>query len=131
MDFILEEKMIKRFFVKERAERFLFELKSKKKRRTCIWRINSDTVKENHCHAVSCKMSSSKQLTKFLIDNGADNICYVMSIDESIDGKNLPLAEAVNEIYGRGTALLFFENAQMGYLECEYESGYAERYLLK
>lgn len=54
-----------------------------------------------------------------------------MSIDESIDGKNLPLAEAVNEIFGCGTALLFFDKAQMGYLECEHESGIAERYLLK
>lgn len=127
MNLEIERKIINSFIIKTKAERIIYELSSKK-RRECIWKLNSGIfVPEN---IIGADLSKS-EILKMLADNGAEKDCYVLSIDESIDGREMKLSEAMDEVYGNGPVLVSCIHGKLAYLECEQEKGAPERLIIK
>lgn len=123
----LEKKIINALVIKQKAERVLYELSSKK-RRECIWKFKSDLFTPEY--RINADLSKA-QILNMLCDNGAGEDCYVLSIDEEIDGKEMKLSEALDEVFGRGPALLSCIHGKLAYFECEQERGAPERLIIK
>ena len=89
-----EEKIIKAFFLKERRDRYLMLLGSKKRR-------NEALDKLNHCKDFDSRfiqwLPSNADIFNILRKEGAPDKAYIISDSKEIDGKTLPLADAIHE----------------------------------
>jgi hypothetical protein len=99
-----EEKTIGAFIVSPRRSRYLLCLASKKRRGPFL-----DCL--NHCRHLDERfatlMKSNADIAAELRRRGAPDACYVISATEGIDGKTLPLEEAIEaaEMGGWGTII--------------------------
>lgn len=88
-----EEKIIRAFFLKERHDRYLMLLGSKKRR-------NEALNKLNHCRDLDPRfiqwLPSNADIVKILKQKGAPEQAYIISDSKEIDGKTLPLADAIH-----------------------------------
>ncbi|PGU12510.1 hypothetical protein COD22_31025, partial [Bacillus thuringiensis] len=94
MDKEYEEAFVKKFFSKRLRDRVLFELFSPKKRRDALWRLNhnySVALNEKYIVSITQRIANIDELLQLLKNHGAEDNCYVMSLNEDIDGKHLPL----------------------------------------
>lgn len=72
------------------------------------------------------------ELVKELRGLGAAARCYCLCTDAELDGREVPLAEAVAALVGRGLpVLLVCRPGVLAYFEPEYESGPGRRYILQ
>lgn len=126
----IEKSIVKAFVVENKAERLLYELSSRKKRRECIWGMNTSLFKPNCCEKIDSKSFSPQSAAEYLARFSAAEHCYVLSIDEQLDGKLLKTEEAINELIGSGPFLLSFDHGRSAYFEGETEKGAPERCLL-
>lgn len=127
MNLEIERRIINSFIIKTRAERIIYELSSKN-RRECIWKLEKELFIPEYCTEED---HSKAEILKILCNNGAGKECYVMSIDEEIDGKEMKLSEALEEVYGRGPALISCVHGKLAYFEGEQEKGAPERLIIK
>lgn len=124
----IEEQIVCSFVTASRKERILHELSSKK-RRTCIWKLCKELFDQSFCLEID-RAKSVADILVLLKNKGAQDDCYVMSIDERIDGAVMPLEDALEAVFGYGPALVSCSHGKLAYLECERESGAPERIIL-
>jgi hypothetical protein len=99
-----EEALVRAFIAPERRTRWLEGLASAKRRRKQLDRLN-------HCRDLDDRYAtavpSSADVAALLRSRGAPETCYVLSDTPGLDGREMPLAEAVceAELAGWGTLL--------------------------
>ena len=135
MDKALEEVIVKSFFVKRIQPRVLFELFSSKRRDDAIDRLchnYSDTLREEFMIEIPRPNSDPAEIEKLLKRQGAGNDCYVMSMNEKIDGKHLLLTSALEEAVGDGfPSIVYCISGKLAYFEAEQGYGPPPRFILK
>ncbi|PEL48040.1 hypothetical protein CN605_05670 [Bacillus toyonensis] len=135
MDKEYEEAFVKIFFSKNLRDRVLFELFSPKKRRDALWRLNHNynvALNEKYIVSITQRIANTDELLQLLKNHGAKDSCYVMSLNENVDGKHLPLHIAVEKIafYGLSSIISCVPD-KLAYFQAEQDYGSRERYLLK
>jgi hypothetical protein len=135
MDKELEETIVKAFFSKRIQQRVLFELFSAKKRMEALNRLNhnySSTLREELMIEIPKPNSSPLEIEKLLRKQGAGKDCYVMSWNDSIDGKHMSLTSALKVAIGEGfPSLVSCIPGQLAYFEAEQIYGPPPRFILK
>ncbi len=134
MDKVIEECIVKSYFIKNRQDRILHELNSEKRNRA-IWRLSHnylDYLKQNCLIEISRPNSDYLEIARILKNHGAGDLCYVLSINTEIDGKHLNLLEALEKAVGFGLpSIVSCIPGKLAYFEAEQEYGAPPRYLLK
>ncbi len=135
MDKQVEEIIVRTFFNKRVQDRILFELSSKTKRTMAIGRLSHnylDVLKNQYMTELYKPNSNFNDIAALLREEGAGNICYVISYNYNIDGIYLPLLTALEEAVGFGMpSLISCIPNKLLYLECEQVFGPPPRYILK
>ncbi|SNT49388.1 hypothetical protein SAMN05444672_13344 [Bacillus sp. OK838] len=129
----MEKTIVKSFFTKRLQDRILFELSSAKKRKDALSRLCHSyrtTLREEYIIEIPKPNSDPADIAKLLKQNGAD--CYVISWDEDIDGKELPLLTALEKAVGMGMpSIISCIPNKLAYFEAEQEALPSPRFLLK
>ena len=125
-----EEQFVRSFIVRKKRDRYLTQLESKKGRPALLNGFN-------HCHdldrryvtLIPSNQQSATSIESLLRQKGAPGTCYVMSGDRDIDGREMSLSDALDEIVGVniGTFVSCLPG-KLGYFEMEDLS---ERYILE
>ena len=122
------EALIEAFVVSERRERYLFLARTPKRRteltnRLAHWR---DFDTRRAATLPSEAQVSPTAVAHFLQAHGAPRECYVLSESHEIDGRLMPLAEALAALVGRGMGtVLSCIPGRLAY----YESEEGDRYV--
>ena len=94
-----ETKTINAFIVKEKRERYKLLLSNSKKRRVALDHLN-------HSHDLDEKyvtwLSSNASVERMLRHEGSPEEVYVISDTKEIDGRLMPLSEALSETFSGG-----------------------------
>ena len=100
-----EEQLIKAFVAPARQERYLSLLASAKGREKFLARLAHHMAKELNPDCAQSINGSAKEIETLLKAKGAPDTCYVVSENSKIDGKEMKLLEALEEVvgYGMGT----------------------------
>jgi hypothetical protein len=124
-----EEHFARSFVVPEKKERYLSLLQSARGRKKLIAGFH-------HCRDLDSRFvklipsdrQSAQSIEESLKKSGAPEVCYVMSENPKIDGKQMNLSSALLEIVGMDAgALVSCIPGKLAYFEME---GLSERYLL-
>jgi hypothetical protein len=124
-----EEHFARAFVVPEKKERYLSLLQSERGRKKLIAGFH-------HCRDLDSRFAklipsdrqSAQSIEESLKKSGAPEVCYVMSENPKIDGKEMNLTAALLEIVGMDAgALVSCIPGKLAYFEMEGLSG---RYLL-
>ncbi|MGU7369553.1 hypothetical protein [Bacillus cereus] len=131
----MKKHLSKNFFSKRLRDRVLFELFSPKKRRDALWRLNHNynvVLNEKYITSITQRIANTDELLQLLKNYGAEDSCYVMSLNEDVDGRHLPLHIAVEKIafYGLSSIISCVPD-KLAYFQAEQDYGSRERYLLK
>lgn len=127
----IEESFVKRYIVRNRQERLLYELGNKKKRIDGIARFCHGTpelIKESTIVYSGNDISFGE--LKELIDNSNEMSFYVISYYESLDAKFISSDSVLSEIIGRGMASIAIFN-HFVIIETEQVQGPAMKYVLR
>lgn len=128
-----EEAFVNTFVRKDRRERALFELGSESKRGKFLNRLCHDyagVFNARYLRPVP-QAGEGGSVLKLLRESGAAGTCHVISCNEAIDGKQLPLEDAVRAAVGFGLpSILVFAPDSLAYFEAEQEKGAPPRFLL-
>ena len=124
-----EEALIRAFILPQRQSRYL-ELLPKPKRRKDVTRELAHFKHVDMRFAVQIPPSQRgcSGILRILKAKGAPDICYAISEDDELDGKELPLSESLKKIvgYGMGTFLSCLPG-RLAYFEDEDERWILER----
>ncbi|AFU13424.1 TPA: hypothetical protein QCY38_004575 [Bacillus toyonensis] len=135
MDKKLEEIIVKSFFTKRLQNRVLFELSSSKKRKDAIGRLCHNyrtTLREEYMIEIPKPNSCPIDIGDLLKKHGAVDSCYAILWDTKIDGKTLPLLDALEAAVGMGMpSILYSITNQVAYFEAEQETLPSPRFILK
>lgn len=125
---IIEAEFVRTFVIKERQERALFELASHNKRGQFFNKLCHDFEQIlDDRFMTTVKEPIFNELKSY----GAPKNCYVMSWGE-LDGRTLPLFDALDEIIGFGfPSLVLCIPRKLAYFEAEQEKGPSPRFLLR
>ena len=114
MDAAVEKEIVRRYFSKARQDRALYALQSSKR------------------HSGRQEFSPGSDIRSELKRQGCGRLCYVISIEESIDGTYAPVEDAIQSTIGNGPALMVFNEANLAYFEGEHEIGSkTKRFLIR
>lgn len=120
-----EEVTIHAFIASHRRDRWLLKLESNRHRGEILDRLN-------HCADLDPRnarwLASNTDVVGLLKSHGAPEVCYVLSACESIDGREMPLEEAVAKTESGGWGTLV--SCIPGRLAYYYDEGGARRALL-
>lgn len=123
-----EELFIKAFVIKDRQDRYLSLVTSKKGRSKFLQYLPHIISSEFDPKYVKGVNGSSKDIYEMLKSKGAARECYVISELSEIDGQVLSLSEALNQVTGRGmAAVLICVESKLAYFEGEESN---DRYIL-
>ncbi len=90
--------VVNAFFLKERKERYLFLLKSKKRRSEALKRLNhSSDIDEKHI----MWLPSNANIYDILKKEGSPDQVFIIS-DSELDGSTMDLKEAIKETSSHG-----------------------------
>ena len=121
-----EEATIRAFVSPSRRERWLGLLASAKRRRSFLGRLN-------HCRDIderyATPVPSSANIAAVLRSHGAPETCYVLSDIPTIDGRELPLDEAIDQVESAMWGTLI--SCVPGRLAYYYDECGARRWLLQ
>jgi hypothetical protein len=135
MDKEIEEIIVKSFFNKRIQQRVLFELSSSKKRGDAIGRLNHnylDTLRNEFMIEIPKPNSDPDEIEKLMKEQGAGKNCYVMSSDSEMDGKELPLTTAIEELIWYGMpSIISCIHGKLAYFQAEQSYGPPPRFILK
>jgi hypothetical protein len=119
---IPEEQLVRRFFLRERQERFLEGLANPRKRRKITGEFcHFKSLDWKHAVPIPPAQHTPQGIYSLLKQFGAPDQCWVLSDDSTIDARTLDLKEALDEIVGRTLAtflccidgkLVYFENEE-------------------
>lgn len=131
----MEELIVKSFFEKNVQDRVLHELFSPKKRDHALNRLCHEyqrMLKSKYMIEILPPNSDPQDIYELLIKNGAKKKCYSLSYNENIDGKKLPLLEALEHAVGFGfPSIISCIPGELAYFEAEQVYGSPPRYILK
>jgi hypothetical protein len=96
-----EEDLIKAFFVPTKRERYLEMIANPRKRKKFLLELSHfKALDPRYCFAVPKVEHTAEQIAAFLTRKGATPSCWVTSEDSDLDGKELPLLEALKKVVG-------------------------------
>ncbi|MGB8061923.1 MAG: hypothetical protein WCF26_08515 [Candidatus Sulfotelmatobacter sp.] len=124
-----EEDLIKAFFVSTKRERYLEMIAKPKKRKKFLLELaHFKALDPRHCCAIPKAEHTAEQIAAFLRRKGAPQTCWVTSEASELDGKEMPLLEALREVLGRqmGTFLSCVPG-KLAYFEDEDDRWILER----
>ncbi|MFJ7730239.1 hypothetical protein ACIQXV_29710 [Neobacillus sp. NPDC097160] len=131
----IEEIIVKSFFNKGIQQRMLFELSSSKKRGDAIGRLNHnylDTLRNEFMFEIPKPNSDPEEIEKLIKEQGAGKNCYVMSWHSGVDGKELPLKTAIEELIWYGMpSIISCIHGKLAYFQAEQDFGSPPRFMLK
>lgn len=131
----MEELIVKSFFEKNVQERVLHELATPKKRDHALNRLCHEyqkMLKGKYLIEIPPPNSDPQDIYELLKRNGAEKMCYSLSYNEKIDGKELPLQEALEQAVGFGfPSIISCVPGELAYFEAEQDFGPSPRYILK
>ncbi len=125
-----ERLLIQSFVRPQKRARLISFLRNSKLRRKLLNSLyHFNDLDERFAYRVPTAEDSAEGINRLLKCEGAPDACWVMSTDESLDGRNLPLDEAISAIVGCGQGS--FVSCIPG--ELAYHEGETphERYVLK
>ena len=127
---IHEVEFARNFIVPEKRARYLTLLESKEGRKKLLNGFNHcRDLDPRFARRVPDNQSSVGSIEVILRQKGAPDMCYVMSDNADIDGRELPLAEALSTTVGMDAGTLVSCIAgELAYFEME---GFHGRYILK
>ncbi len=135
MEKTTEKEFVETFVLKKKRERSIFELNSKKKRRVFFSKLchrYADIIDSRYMKELKSQNSSPSDIFQILMKQGAGNNCYMLSYFEDLDGKSMPLTEALDNCVGRGMpSVVICDPGKLVYFEAEQESGPPPRFILK
>lgn len=130
-----EELIVRSFFDKRVQERVLYELFKPEKRNLALHRLchsYKKMLKVKYITEIPPPNSDPEDIFELLKRNRAEKICYSLSYNKDIDGKELPLQEALKHAVGFGfPSIILCRPGELVYFEAEQEYGAPPRYLLK
>lgn len=98
---IHEELFARNFIVAEKRERYLFMLESKKGRKKLIAGFyHLSDLEEKYATEVPPSQQWAKNIYGMLKVKGSPDVCYMISTNEKLDGKESPLIDVLEEIAG-------------------------------
>jgi hypothetical protein len=119
-----EEELIESFIVPTKRQRYLdFVSKPKTRQKFLLELAHFKSLDPRYLLAIPPNKQHAKDLALILTQKGAPPLCWVTSEDHRLDGKELPLLEALGDVVGRqmGTflscipgRLAYFEGEDMG-----------------
>ncbi|MED4285197.1 hypothetical protein P4679_25080 [Priestia megaterium] len=131
----IEKIIVKSFFAKRIQDRVLFELSSAKKRKDALSRLchtYRTTLKEDYMITIEKPNSDPAEIVSLLKKNGAGDTCYVISWDEEMDGKELPLLTALENAVGMGMpSIVSCIPNKLAYFQAEQEVLPSPRFMLQ
>jgi len=121
-----EEALVRAFISAPRRKRWLESLASAKRRAPFLDRLN-------HCKDIderyATALPSNADVVGLLCSHGAPALCYVLSCTAAIDGRELPLAEAIEAASMGGWGTLI--SCLPGQLAYYYDECGERRFLLE
>lgn len=131
----IEIKFVKTFILKNKRERSIYELKSKKKRRDFFSKLchrYNEIIDPRFMIKIEPPNSSSMDIFQVLRKEGAGENSYLMSFLDELDGKKMSLSEALENCVGIGMpSIVICTPEKLAYFEAEQEAGSPPRFLLK
>ncbi len=131
----MEELIVKSFFEKRAQERVLHELFTPEKRSQALNRLchqYEKMLRTKYMIEIPPPNSGPNEIYELLREYGADKMCYSLSYNEDIDGKQMPLSEALEHAVGFGfPSIVSSLSDELAYFEAEQGFGPPPRYLLK
>lgn len=130
-----ETQFVETFVLKNKRERSIFELRSKRKRINFFNKLchrYDEIFDARLMAAIPPPNSDSDAIYRLLVNEGAGRDCYLMSHYEELDGKTMLLAEALHSCVGCGMpSVVICDPIQLAYFEAEQEVGPPPRFILK
>ena len=132
MDKEIEKLIIESFFIKNRRERSIYELSTKKRKHFLCNLSNYNTfIDKKYMIKIPEPNSNYLETLKLLKKYGAEDESYSISHCEKIDGRHLPLEDALKHSVGWGMAsIVSCLHGKLAYLEGEQSKGAPLRYIL-
>ena len=122
--------LINAFVVKKKRARFTAFLQNPKRRPKILGALyHFRDLDPRHLVEISPSDQHAENIAALLAKHGAPSQCHVISTDRELDGRDLPLVEALAQIVGFGSGtLVSCVSGRLGYFEGE---GPNHRYILK
>jgi hypothetical protein len=122
--------LVRAFLAPERQDRYLALLRSARGREKLRARLaHFRDLDRRFARPISPAEHTSASITRLLRARGAPAMCVVLAEDPALDGREVPLEEALSAVVGRGMgAFVSCLPGRLAYFEGE-EPG--ERYLLE
>lgn len=116
-----EAELIKAFFAPTKRERYLDMVANPTKRQKFLRELyHFKDLDPRYCFAVPKGVHTPDQIAAFLHQKGAPASCRVLSTNAKLDGKEMPLLEALRSIRGSGDgSFLSCIPGRLGYFEDE------------
>jgi hypothetical protein len=119
-----EEELIKSFFAPTKRERYLGMVSKPKTRKKLLLELaHFKSLDPRYLLVIPPNKQHAKDIAAILMQKGAPASCWVTSENSRLDGKEMPLAEALGEVVGHqmGTflscipgRLAYFEGEDVG-----------------
>ena len=128
MDLEVERKLIELFVQKDRRERFTDRIGSPKRRKK-IWDDLRDTryFDRRYFTALRGRDKHIEAIGERLQRLGVGQRIYVMSSDEELDGRELPLREVLRLLWEREEILAFCQASEVGFFKNHEDDFYVLR----
>lgn len=131
----MEKLIVKAFFDKRVQERVLYELFTPQKRDLALHRLchsYKKMLREKYMIEIPPPNSDPRDIYELLKINKTNEMCYSLSFNKNIDGKELPLQKALEQAVCFGfPSIISCLPGELAYFEAEQEYGSPPRYLLK
>lgn len=130
----IEEEFVHLFCSSKVRDRLLFELGSKSKRRNALSRFShnyNNVLINEYMIEITQPNSDVHEIFKLMKEHNATDEVYCISFNPEIDGKSLPLIEALQVAVGYGLPSIIICGERLGYFESEQELGPPKRFILK
>jgi hypothetical protein len=124
-----EEELIRAFFLPTKRERYLEMIAKPKGREKFLQELaHFKALDPRYCFAIPKVEHTAEQKAAYLTRKGAPPSCWVTSEDSDLDGKQIPLLEALKQVLGRqmGTFLSCIPG-KLAYFEDEEDRWVLER----
>lgn len=113
----IERKIVNGFVLERRRERAMFELFSPRMREHFLRNIES-FLNPAYIHQV--KACDIEHVYPILKSRGAPDYCYILNLNEELDGRIMPLKLVMTEDGYQGTALVSCIHGKLAYMLGEY-----------
>lgn len=118
-----EEELVKAFFVPTKRERYLEMVAQPKKRQKFLRELaHFKALDQRYCVVITSSERHPENIASILTRKGAPKACWITSENSRLDGKEMPLLDALKEVVGyqMGTflscipgKLAYFEGEEM------------------